>query len=520
MQKIFYKQYILLYILFITFIYLVFSSNPFLKYPFDMYIHLQKIDSQYYIINMPKDRLLWHWMWAKVFYIFNIDNSKVFLRAYIIHYTQTIISFFSIYYFSKVFIKNFFINIDNINSSYLAFWSTIIWFMIYATESMGIHQVWIMWYSLSYQITLPITFVMLGLTISIIFENNRFIYKIYYLIILFILGRIVIQMHIMEMLYYLMYVSVLFVVYLDKIYFFIKRNIYLRFFILLILLFIIYYLPTILQHTEVASSRILPYLSFNKLPELYIQIIKDGNALISGLNRANASMNELIYLSLFLVTLLLIYFYITRDREKYINKKLLVFLVITSYFVLIPVYKFSSGLFGMLVSSIYVVNRFYYSSLSFLVIPIFIYYLLLITNKKNTIFINFSIVFLVIGVFIYSRFDIKHNQNFYKNIKSIVNSFNRSKVGFNLSRKDIKQIGLLKEEYKKNLNITNPYFFAREDIAFILKKVYGENVYMIPHFNGAKLNIYFYESAYIKSKNSNKILFKTPKKFLKYIPYK
>ena len=512
----------LFYALLIIILMLLLGINPFLKYPFDMYAHLEGIDKQYSANSLSGHRVLWYWIWAKIFHLFSIDNSQVFLRAYFIHYSQILISFGGVFYFSYIFIKNFFKNIDKLSIKYLALWSTLIWFTVYATNSMGIHQVWILWYSINYQITLVIVLVMLGLTISIFYENQKFIYKIFYLILVFFMGKIVLQMHVMELLYYIMYIFIFSLVYIDKIYLFLKKHKIIGFAILITVIVLIVKLPLFVENFESKSSRIIPYLSLDKMPDLYTQIMRDGAALVNGLNRANASMNELIYISLFFILLMFILYLIRffKNKDNLINSRLLLFLILASSFVLIPVFQFTSGLAGMLVSSIDVVNRFYYSSLIFLVIPLFVYSLISIIGKKNIIIMNILIISILLSTFIYSRFDIGHNQNYYKNIKSLIRAYNKNNVGFNLSNKEIEQIALLKEKYKKDLNISNPYFFAREDIAFVLKHIYNENADMPEHYNGGLLSVNYYIKDYNKSKRKNKILFKTPKDFSNYAPFK
>jgi len=514
------KLNIIFYILILLLIYSIFMTNPFLKYPFDVYVHLDRIEKQYNTNHLLHNRLFWHYIWAKIFHLFNIDNTQIFFRAYVIHYTQVLISFSGVFYFSYIFIKNIFKQIDKLYIKYLALWSTIIWFTIYATNSMGIHQVWILWYSINYQITLIFILVMLGLTISILYNNFNIYNKFIYIFIIIILAFIVLKIHTMELLYYLMYLSTLSLVYIDKIFIYIKKNIYNGLIAIITIGLFVYNLPILVNHFESKSSRIINYLSYDKIPQLYNQIMRDGYSLIRGLNRAYASMNELIYLSIILIILLgiiNIYNYI-KKRDSFVRYRLLFFLIITSLFVLIPLFQFSSGLAGMLVSSVYVVNRFYYSSLIFLVIPIFTYYILQVINKKNIIYLNIYILFILFSIFLYSKYDINHNQNYYKNIQSIKNSFYREKVGFSLSSKNIKEIGKLKEKYKHDLNISKPYFFAREDIAFVLKHIYKEKVYLLHHYNGRKLNTNFYIVSY--NKNKNKILFKVPINFPKYEPYK
>jgi len=510
--------YSILFILIVTFFLFM---NPFLRYPFDMYAHLELIDKNYFNSSIPKNREFWHWIWAKIFYFFNIDNSQIFLRAYVIHYVQILISFGAVFYLSKVVIKYFFIDINNFDIKYLSLWSTFIWFTIYATQSMGFHQVWILWYSINYQITLPIVLFMLGITISLLYSSHNIYYRIFYIFIILFLAIIVVKMHVMELLYYLMYVFTLGIIYIDKIFIYIRKNIYISIGIFSGVGLFIIKLPVLLSHIESKSSRIIPYLHFSKIHELYYQIMRDGAILIHGRNRAQDSINELIYVSIFLIIILILFiiFRYIKFKRCDINVRLLLFLVITTLFVLIPTFQFTSGLAGILVSSIDVVNRFYYSSLIFLVIPIFTYYFIKIVGRKNIFYVNIAIISILISTLIYSKY-YSQNHNYYKNIKSIVNSYDKKNVGFHLNKEQIKEIGKLRDIYKKKLNINKPYFFAREDIAFVLKFIYREKVDLPEHYNGGYLNINFFIKDFNKTKSNNKILFETPNNFPNYTPYK
>ncbi len=142
-------------------------TDPFLKYPYDMFTHLQWIDEQSNVTS-PERKYIWHYVWAQIFNFFHIDRTHIFLRAQIIHYIQSISIFIMIFYTSKIFIKNLFIKISLNTLNYLGYWSALIWFTVFSTASEYHHQVWILWYSINYQITLPLTLLMAGLSISLI----------------------------------------------------------------------------------------------------------------------------------------------------------------------------------------------------------------------------------------------------------------------------------------------------------------------------------------------------------------
>ena len=255
-------------------------THPFLKYPFDMFTHLIRIDKYYEVTDIPKGREIWHFFWAKFFHFFSIPNSEIFLRAKIIHVLQTYIAFFSVFFFSKVVIRNIFKEIDKTILNYLSLWSVIIWFSIFATYSENYQQVWNLWYSVNYQITLPLFWYITALTVIYIFRRNIYYKKN----IFYYSNTFDFKINLTSAFYgifILSYVSFIFgIVYLDKIYYFFKKYFYIA---IPIILTIIYFI----KNYQPEKSKIFNYLDINKLSLLYHDIMTQGNDLISsGLNRA------------------------------------------------------------------------------------------------------------------------------------------------------------------------------------------------------------------------------------------
>jgi len=264
------------------------------------------------------------------------------------------------------------------------------------------------------------------------------------------------------------------------------------------------------------KSAILNYLSIEKLPELYNKMMQSGLWLINGYNRASSSINELMYITLFLGIFFILYLLWSRHKQitNNINKRVLLFILIGSLFVLIPLYQFSGGLFSIITRA-NVVNRFYYSSTLFLLIPIAAY---AIFNRYKFRYINLVILFTLISVATFSKHSNALHHNYYKNIQSIKNSFSERKVGFNLSSKQIEDIGKrLKSDKANNITDRPICYYARADIAFVIKYIFHKNVY----WEGRSRNpdyIKMYEK-YKKDKDFKHILFDIPKGFPNYTPY-
>ena len=405
-------EYILFYLLFFGTVIAIFFSHPFMKYPFDMYIHFQKIDGFY---NKPQiipssGRYYWYYVWAKFFSLFQIDNTQIFLRANIIHYIQTVITYFSIYVGSKLIIRNVFYGIKPIFVNYLAYWATIIWFTIFATASVGQHLIWIEWYSINYQITLPLTILMLGLLFYLLFEEHSQRERIRVLFLFLICMVIVLTIHNAEFVYFLLYLFLLSFIFLDNIIRFAKKHYTVTLGTLSILGVLLYNIQVVVHFVADRTPPILNYLDFDKIDIFLTKLKSDGAFIVAKLSRSWACYNELFTVSLTLITITFIFIiyqkYIRRTQSCKVNIRLFFFIVLASLFIFIPMNKYSAGLASMITYK-FVVHRFYFGSLIFLAMPISLYCFVSMFQLKNKIvWINLAIVLTLLGTFYYSKYDI------------------------------------------------------------------------------------------------------------------
>ena len=509
-QKMFY------FLLALSLITILFTY-PFMRYPYDIYYHLIHIDKFYDVSEAPNDRFLWHFLWAKIFYFFSIPNSEIFFRAKIIHVLQTYLAFFAVFFFSKVIIKNVFNQINKIILNYLSLWSVIIWFSIFATFSVHYQLAWSLWYSVNYQITLPLFWYMTALTLILFLEETSIQKKIFFIIQILLISRFILQVHSMEYLYYLMHLMVFGIIYIDKVYCLVKKYFYIA---ISLGITIIYFA----KKYQPEQSKLFNYLEIDKLPLLYHDIIRQGHLLVGDLNRANASINELMVLIFYLG--IIIALIVLRNRllnvAQFVNLRNFIFIIVTSMFVLLPLYVFSAGLLGIITKTLSV-HRFYYSSSIFILLPVFVYYLWYLKDHKNIsiLKINISLVLIVSSVWFYSKY-YTPNQVYYKNVKSIKNSFFERRIGFHLSKKEIILIGDKIQIYEKG-NKTNKksLYYARPDIAFVIKYIYRKKVFWEGRYpNPEYIKLY---NKSIKNKEHKKyyrILFEIPSEFPKYERYK
>jgi len=490
-----------------------------MRYPYDIWEHLFIMDSEYTnLVNMPEDRKIWHYLWSNIFETIGIDNSQIFLRAKIIHIVQIWLSFFAIFAFSRVSIRIVIRDIDGITTNYMALWSTLIWFTIFATFSLHYHQVWIMWYSVNYQISLPLFWYGISLILVLLFESNSTPIKLFYILQTLSIFIFIILIHPMEFLYLLIYLSVLSMIYIDIVWIYMKR-------------YYIYIIPAILAITMGIKYRyhdqlppIIEYLSIDRLPQLYHLIEKNGDILVlQGFNRAFASFNELMILSLILGigVLILSIFRRLRHLDSIVYFRFYLFLLVTSLLVLVPIFEFSAGL-ASIITKVEVVNRFYYSASIFLILPISIFYIgkLLYRDLSSNIKIfNAVVTIVILSTILYSR-DFTTNKRYYKNIKSFEYSFQSDIVGFHLSKDNIADIGKKLREYENSRDHTKEVLYlARGDIAMVLKYIYRVNVY----WRGRSTNPTYQNMVdYKRNKGSDRveiIIFDPPRDLPNYLPY-
>ncbi len=491
----------------------IFFTHPFLRYPYDMWDHLIAIDD-FNLSEVPGARDIWHAFWRNLFTFFSIDQSEILLRAKIIHVSQTLLSFFTVYFFSKVVIRNIYTEMDSLTQRYLAYWSTLIWFTIFATFSVFYHHIWILWYSVNYQITLPLTWYITALTLIILFESVSWKWKLFYGLQIIVISRFILQAHSMEYLYYLMYLTVLFLLYSRELYPLIKKY----FYIVIPVILLIFYFA---RHHQAEKSQLISYLTGLRFRELYWEIVKQGDLLLAGANRAADAINELMVVALIggVAMLITLWRRQRRGKDEEINRKMFLFIFIASLFVLIPLNRYTGGL-AAVATKMGAVNRFYYSAPLFVLLPTIIYYFVSLKNRNRQLMkVNLAIPLVIVLTYGYSKF-ISPSHNYADNIHSFRQSFIEREVGFNLSNEQIEEIGELLKQYRaENRDGRELLFYARPDIAVVLKFIYCENVYWRRRRENTSPEKFQRYLLTLDPAEVKGIIFKTPENFPNYTPY-
>ena len=147
----------------------VLKSNPFLKLPYDVWHHLMLMRGLFETgqpeVTMPhtsRHEVVWHFLWAHLFHFLNIDD--VFFWAKIIHVSQFLWAFFSIFFFTFTTLLIFYKNKDKFLLRIGALISSWAFILGASTFSVQYQLSWVLWYSVNYQgFSLPSYFFVLAI---------------------------------------------------------------------------------------------------------------------------------------------------------------------------------------------------------------------------------------------------------------------------------------------------------------------------------------------------------------------
>jgi len=225
--------------------------------------------------------------------------------------------------------RNLFQNTSRIILKYLSFWSVLIWLSIFATFSIKYQMVWTLWYSVNYQISLPLFWYITALSIVLLFEDTSKTKKIFFTLQILFISWFILQIHAMEFMYYLMHLSILGIVYFKPIYQFIKKYYY------RVSLFII---VTILSIKTVLRDEFgfVKYLQESHESLLGL-ILSTGETVVNRYNRSNYAINELMYVILTLGTITFLWAtWRWYKKHNDINYRLFLYILLSSLFIFIP----------------------------------------------------------------------------------------------------------------------------------------------------------------------------------------
>lgn len=411
-------------------------SFPMMKLRFDIWQHIDQIRS--YVIDANANvtsRAVWLKMWAYVFRFLNIND--IFTYATVIHRVQFVLSCTAIYFAAKQLFKAL-LMFDESESeiekkhwlSSLALSSVVVWLTVIGTFSF-FQQAWIMWYSVNYQITLPMLFLALGLSVNALTVAQSTKLVVYKATSAFALVLGIYFFHAGELAYLVFYILIGVFCFGSKFQFNWKHALMGAAFLCVVL----YALIRMYSDHVPALITLIKNGEFSKIVT-EIQAKGKWNA-VDGGNRFSANWNELYRFSVFAFIPAAIFAWF---KPLQINQRVLFFIGLSLMFCFIPTFQYTAGL-ASLISYDGIVNRYYYASLVFLVLP-FCAYLIVINLKiiKHPIGLLGLVFFAMLSVLIYSK-KINNEGTYFKNVQSIRNSIKSKKIDIGLSDDFISTIG-------------------------------------------------------------------------------
>ncbi len=410
----------------------ILNSYPMMKVRFDIWQHIGNIDRLIFDPSVKITRTNWHAVWA--FVLRTLGPSDVFTHATIVHRSQFVLNAIIIYHaskqiFSALFEKDHFTEEKNKNQwiSSLALCSVLVWFTIVGTVS-TFQQAWIMWYSVNYQITLSFLFLSIALIVNVIcLEQCKKLY-VTKLSVAFTLLILIYLFHAGELAYLVFYIPIIAICFVKKI------NLK-KFFIALTILGLIAFIAEKF-YVDIRPELVSLLLS-GDFAGIKNKINIYGTYNILGGNRYKANWNELYSSSIFLVAPII---FLAWNESSNISRKTLLFIILSLIFCFIPSFKFSAGI-ASLISYDGIVNRYYFASFVFLLLPLFIYLILFKLGKSNAQTSLILIVLICMVIFFnYSKY-VNNKGTYYQNVNSILQSAKRKKIDIGVSDLEIESIG-------------------------------------------------------------------------------
>jgi hypothetical protein len=453
---------------------LVLFSYPMMKLRYDLWDHVDRIRAMVLDPSAASPaKRYWYACWAFVFRLF--DVTDIFTIAIVIHRVQFIANCMLIYFAAKQLFEPL-LSLDRHNKhqnewlSGLALSSVFVWLVTIGTFSF-IQQAWIMWYSVNYQITLSFLLLSISLAVNLLTVEQSKTTQITKALMAAGLLILILLFHAGELAYFIFYLPIFIICFGNSL----KNKISVKKLIVVGLCGgAVVYLG--LNFYKDQTPLLITLLKNNEASKIMELINQKGtwNA-VEGGNRYVGNWNELYALSVYLM--LLVGFLSVLNVLK-MHKRVLAFVVLSLVFCFAPTYVFSSG-FLSLVSYDGIVNRYYFASLLFLVVPLCVYFAITKFKFTNHPITLIAITFLmIVSTYSFSKF--YNNQGvFYQNVKSIATSLKAKKLDVEVSDSDMIDI-------KKQIQVAEANAKTSD---FIYCGPYAK-IYMVAYLYNRK-NVYF-----------------------------
>ena len=335
------------------------NSYPMMYPGYDIHFHLENIKHITHHANNS-----WHKLWSAVFFQTNTPDLES-LRGLIIHRTQVLLTLAMLASSAYLFLSTALKGLDKHTKFQLATMGIVTWLMMHGTYSSPIGEPhhsarhvlsWLQWYSVNYQITLPLFFFGSATLVKAV-TANQLRHTVLWSVLSLGTAYLIARLHAAELVYFLFVSSGIFVIYVLP-----KQ----RWFVLVLtaaLLLVALKLGLMFTHRQ---PIILELLQPSRWAELVTKMNEFGHLLVG----SNLNRSETTWHSLYTVSLLAAVGTIFWAKEK--GGVQLVLLLVFSSLLAIGIHiHHSAGLLAMLIGQ-YITWRFGFSTLLFLGIPLLV----------------------------------------------------------------------------------------------------------------------------------------------------
>jgi hypothetical protein len=337
------------------------NSYPMLYTGYDFQYHLNAINNPKSLANQ---NIYWHEIWQSIFTLLSTESSDS-VRALIIHRTQVILTFILIGAGSYIFLDESLKKINKHHKIQLSIIAIVIWLIMHGTFSSPSGEPhysakhilsWLQWYSVNYQITLPM-FVLASACLFKFSNSKQTLKKTLWLIVSLILCYFIGRIHAAELAYFIFLAFGILVIYTLP-----NKSLWFSFASILIIFISI----KIALEFSYRQPIIFYYFRPETWSELIYKINTFGHLIVGGnLNRSQTGWHSLYSLSL-VACIFTIFF------TKNVATIKFAMLLIYSSFLAIAIQIHHSAGFLALVIGEYVTWRFAFSTLLFLGIPLLV----------------------------------------------------------------------------------------------------------------------------------------------------
>lgn len=354
---------------------LVLFSTPFLRLPYDPWVHLifirRAFDTHtacgwdFWPGNATPYPQAWHRTWALLFRLLKIDNPLTW--ATIIHYSQAVFATLAMIYASKAILKSLVAGLNSRTYLSAAILSTLLWLIGNGTFSAEYQQSWMTWYSITAQgICLPLYWVSLALLMELAFTriNKGTFWRIS---VVLLINVIILFAHPLELAYSLLALTLLFVINVRRFSHWLNWKRFIITCLAALPLSLLFYHLILLK---------LPNLQRGFHWQALLRTITNIGAMVVQTNRLESVFSEIVPISIILFLIMTAFVLVGYSKNKTdfksqipINLKGMTFLLIIAVtFFLIPSLEITAGITAYLIQ-FDLVWRFFFAVPWFLLLP-------------------------------------------------------------------------------------------------------------------------------------------------------